>query len=335
MSYSYENTEVDSNWLAAYIYYEEPWEKLIGEAVKPFAERMIAEKHADQWFFIRYWERGPHIRLRFKGDIEHMNREIKPRLDEHFGSWLKANPSEAAERDWLADLPEEQKWFPNNSVQYIPYQPEIIRYGGATGILIAERQFEMSSNAIAQAIAETESWGYERALGLAIQMHFAFAYGLGMTFDDMRPFFRWISYAWLSRAYRWDQDTTPEEHDERREEVRTAFGEAFQQQKEMLIPFCSTLWQGLQEQVEFEQEWYNHWIKGMQDIAGEWKQHRSKIEFYETRKPREEDKDLPKEHWEAWPIFESYIHMTNNRLGILNRDEAFLGYLIQNTIDQI
>lgn len=35
-----------------------------------------------------------------------------------------------------------------------------------------------------------------------------------------------------------------------------------------------------------------------------------------------------------WYIYESLIHMTNNRLGITNSDEAYLAYLIYKTIQE-
>jgi hypothetical protein len=42
--------------------------------------------------------------------------------------------------------------------------------------------------------------------------------------------------------------------------------------------------------------------------------------------------DISEEQQQLWPIFESYVHMTNNRLGILNRDESYLGYLMQQSL---
>ncbi|MFP5247245.1 MAG: lantibiotic dehydratase C-terminal domain-containing protein, partial [Thermoanaerobaculia bacterium] len=34
----------------------------------------------------------------------------------------------------------------------------------------------------------------------------------------------------------------------------------------------------------------------------------------------------------ALPILVSYLHMTNNRLGVANRDEAYLAYLIARSL---
>ena len=41
------------------------------------------------------------------------------------------------------------------------------------------------------------------------------------------------------------------------------------------------------------------------------------------------------EQQQRWAIYDSYIHMTNNRLGILNRDEGYLGYLIKEGLAEM
>jgi hypothetical protein len=35
---------------------------------------------------------------------------------------------------------------------------------------------------------------------------------------------------------------------------------------------------------------------------------------------------------QLWAIYDSYIHMLNNRLGIMNRDEGYLGFLIKEVL---
>ncbi len=324
-------------WLAAYLYYEEPWEDLLNQAVKPFVERILADQLADGFFFIRYWERGPHVRLRFHGDPTAMANRITPLLDDHFQGYFTAHPSERTEPEWLAKLPEDQQWYPNNSIHYITYEPELERYGGTTGILIAEKQFQHSSEAVLAVIEESREWGYERALGVAIQMHLAFAGALGMSLRELKGFFNMVSRGWFARAYYFDNETTKEEHEQRGEETRDAFAQTFEGQKEALIPFCRTLWNALEEGVEFEQEWLNGWIRGMEGIAAELVRKAGKIDFYEhfLYNKGELSEVAPMERRRFWPILESYIHMTNNRLGILNRDEAFLGFLIERTMNLI
>jgi len=41
---------------------------------------------------------------------------------------------------------------------------------------------------------------------------------------------------------------------------------------------------------------------------------------------------VPDIQLDRWSIYADYLHLTNNRLGILNRDEPFLSYLITRSL---
>ena len=101
----------------------------------------------------------------------------------------------------------------------------------------------------------------------------------------------------------------------------------------MLTGFCETLWEALGEGVEFEQQWVNDYLDGMKKIAADLAANADRIECRDVYF-KDAVETMPDELTRLWPILESYTHMTNNRLGVLNRDEAFLGYLIENTMAQ-
>ena len=79
-----ENDKTDKTgndfWLSAYLYYHEPWETFITKAVSPFIDKMLEKHLVKRFFFIRYWEKGPHIRLRFQGNKQTIEEKIKPNL---------------------------------------------------------------------------------------------------------------------------------------------------------------------------------------------------------------------------------------------------------------
>jgi thiopeptide-type bacteriocin biosynthesis protein len=325
----------EKKWLGAYLYYAEPWEKILVEAVKPFAEQIINQGHAEQYFFIRYWEKGPHIRLRFKGDANVLDNKVKPQLTEYFEAYFKSNSSVREEPNWPEDITEDRKWYPNNSIQFVEYEPEVGRYGGEHGIVIAEQQFQAASKAILAVTKESQdSWDYSRALGAGIQLHLGFGYALGMELDEMSAFFNRFFENWLSRAYYFfEKDIAQEELGKRKKETLEAFEQNFEEQKESLIPFFETVWQALNEGQEFEQEWLNKWVADMSQISNQLKEiQKKKIltppEWYMQKKAA----NFTIEQQERWSIYDSYVHMINNRLGIQNRDEAYLGYLIIESI---
>jgi len=328
--------QTSGTWLAAYLYRGEPWEKFLIETVKPFVDKTMENRWADRFFFVRYWERGPHIRLRFKGNAETLEKQVKPQLDSYFPEYFREHPSQRITPENIEEFPPEQQWFPNDSVQYIDYEPEIERYGGPAGILIAERQFEASSRAVFAVIEESGDWDYDRALGAAIQLHLGFAFALGMDLVETGEFFTQISRTWFSRAYGYTTDTPKDEIKERQKITLNAFDENFQRQKPTLVPYHQTLWSAFTEEVEFEQEWLNQWLENMTAVKNELitAQEQNTLVIPQWFKP-ETGKKTPEHRRKLWTIFESYVHMTNNRLGILNRDEAYLGYLIKESLKEV
>ncbi len=327
----------NKEWLAAYLYYAEPWEKLIIEAVKPFAESIIDQQLADQFFFIRYWEKGPHIRLRFKGDRQILQQIVKPKLINYFETYFKDNPSERKTPEWLEDATEEQKWYPNNSIQFIEYEPETERYGGEHAILVAETQFQASSEAALGVIGESlDAWNYERALGAAIQLHLGFGYALGMDLHQLHGFFSSVFRNWLPMAYYYhEKDISKKELEKRKAETLKTFDKNFQQQKDTLIPFFETIWKALREGQEFEQDWLNQWIIDMKNVGDKLLALQKRKQLIVSAWVKKVNEGFPVEYRERWAIYDSYVHMMNNRLGIMNRDEGYLGYLIVESIREM
>lgn len=325
------------SWLAAYIYYSEPWDKLLVEAVHPFIKKIMNDALAEQYFFIRYWEKGPHIRLRFFGETETLFKKVKPLLNDFFSEYLKKSPSVDIKPGWVDELPEDQRWYPNNSVQFIEYEPEVERYGGPYAIVIAEKQFEASSKAVLAIISESADWSYERAMGSAIQLHLAFAFAVSMTLEEVKYFYDLIYRSWFHRAYyNYEKNVSEEELKKRSEITLKAFEENFVRQKDFLVATHKTLWNAFKENIEFEQDWLNEWIADVRNIDEELTrlQEQGKFivpQYYNTPIPS----SIRKTMYDKMVVYESYIHMTNNRIGILNRDEAFLGFLIKRSVEEL
>lgn len=325
----------EKKWLAAHLYYSEPWHELLVNSIKPLTENIISSGQADQFFFLRYWDRGPHIRLRFKGDPEILENKVKPLLIDHFEKYFEKFPSERKDPVHQEAVGESEKWFPNNTIQFIEYEPEAERYGGPVAITVAEEQFEASSKAILSIIKNSvDSWDYDHALGAAIQMHLGFGYGLGMDLRELHAFFSIIFSGWLPRAYHsFESNIDAQELDRRKEETLLAFKENFTAQKDTILPFVQTIWNAMNSGQEFEQEWLNNWIHDMEEVRDQLISIQSEYALVVPKRPnRTPHPDFSMTQQDRWLIYDSYVHMTNNRLGILNRDEGYLGYLIKECI---
>ncbi len=316
-------------WLAAYLFYGEPWETFLIEAVQPFVAQTLASGAAEKFFFIRYWEQGPHVRLRFKAETAVLAEQVRPQLEPYFTRYFLRVPSQRVEPQGCraADL----QWRPNHTICFVPYEPEIERYGGPVGMAIAEEQFHLSSRVVLELLS-SGGWSYERALGAAIQLHLGLAWGLGMSLAETRHFYGRISEAWLNRAYSDSPHLSAAERKTRGRITLEAFAQSFARQQISLVAFHRQYWRGLEDGRMFQQTWLNEWLRGIDDIGGQLAAAREQLILPPEFNP---DLPVPVEQQRLWSILGSYVHMTNNRLGILNRDEAYLGYLIVKTLEQL
>lgn len=188
--------------------------------------------------------------------------------------------------------------FPENKVDNIlfnEYEPEIERYGGNKAIIVAEDQFQLSSATILQLLGSSDNRNYSQAIVNALILHLSFAYSTGLKLREGIPFFYSNFENW---AYA-DVKNTKED-----------FETYFQKYKEQFFPALSTLWDVLNENVELEDKWLNEWVIGMKSISL-----RLEAIPYLTKAKR-------------FSILESYVHMSNNRLGLGNEDEPLVSYLI-------
>jgi thiopeptide-type bacteriocin biosynthesis protein len=101
---------------------------LLREVVSPVAREALAAGEADGWFFIRYGDPEWHLRARFHGEPARLQSGVLTRLH------AALDPLLADGRIWR--------------VQLDTYERETERYGGPEGILLAERMFQVDSEAV-------------------------------------------------------------------------------------------------------------------------------------------------------------------------------------------
>jgi lantibiotic biosynthesis protein len=118
-----------SEWLFAKIYCgQSTTDQLMREALEPMISSVLASGGADGWFFIRYSDPDPHLRLRFHGDPKRLAAEVVPKLDETLAPFHKDG------------------WF--WKLMFDTYERETDRYGGSEAIAIAEQLFQVDSDAV-------------------------------------------------------------------------------------------------------------------------------------------------------------------------------------------
>lgn len=324
---------ISEQWMAFHLYYAEPHSRLLVESVKPLVQDLLRHQEISSYFFVRYFDRGSHIRLRLKGDIEKLETSIKPKLVAHFEKYYREYPSKRAEIQNISttELPEE--WIPNNTIQIAEYTPDVLRYGGVVGLDIAEHHFYDSSRVVLDIVEVKANSSYEQMLAVAVQLHISFLYAMGLQKEDAKILFQHILYDWLLFSYGSHKDDTTFDsiqHAHLQRKIISAFEERFEKQQQQIIAFHYLVQQALHDGVEFEQEWLNAWIRGVKRTAEEFYAAKERGEIIDPMQSTSPD---VQNNLFGKSILGSYVHMTNNRLGIQNRDEGYLGYLIMRSLD--
>ncbi len=333
------NKHHTNTWLSVYLFYNEPWEEFLQKAIEPYVNTAIQTGIAQQYFFIRYWENGPHIRLRLKGEVDMVTTILKPNLEEHFTNYFESMPSRRIEPQYPASFSEALKWLPNNSIHYKNYEPELDRYGGNVGVLLSEEQFMISSQTVLDLIKQKgRSWSYDDAMGVAIKLHLSFIHTAGLDIQSAIEFFEFFAKNWLPYTFKKVQREVDKDDFQHQSNLSIqAFEESFATQKEALIPFHAVLWNALEDGDSFEENILNHWVAKNKDIT------KRVFQAFEenilTKRPPEYKYKItpkdPQQNELVWSIFADYIHLTNNRLGIHNKDESYLSFMIMRCLQEI
>ena len=107
-------------------------DRILLDAICGTVDQAISCNAIERWFFIRYTDPNPHLRVRFQGDPRRLQTEIAPLL------FNAITPFQRAGLVWR--------------VQQDTYQREVYRYGGDLAINVAEEIFRADSEAVLRLI---------------------------------------------------------------------------------------------------------------------------------------------------------------------------------------
>lgn len=123
-----------SEWLYLKLYGgQSSGDRILQEAAVPLVKHFLATGAADSWFFIRYSDPDPHVRLRFHGDPKRLYGEALPELNRRLAPFLEDGSL------WRVELG--------------TYERETDRYGGTGNIARCETWFQMDSEAVLEIVA--------------------------------------------------------------------------------------------------------------------------------------------------------------------------------------
>jgi thiopeptide-type bacteriocin biosynthesis protein len=283
-----------SKWVSVYIFHEIIFEKVIIELIKPIIEDLKNKELISSYFFIRYWDNGPHIRLRLlsKNDVDRDNViSIISFMTDYFFNM------------------ENQKQF--SRIEFPEYIREIDRYGGDENIENVERHFEASSRVIINLIQENYSkWEYSLAISYAIQMHIVFAKTIFKNDkNSMIYFFQKIYSNWFYYSIKLNENEKFLEDEIKK--VKLHFENSYLNQKVKIDSLVSVLFYD-----ESSSECMNKWLSECKIFANSF-----------TNKCDNDE--------QLYFVYDSLIHMTNNRLGIHLRDESYIAFVLYKSFVEL
>jgi thiopeptide-type bacteriocin biosynthesis protein len=122
-----------SEWLYVKLYASgAALDEVLTTSVASVARAACSCGAASRWFFIRYADPQPHLRVRFNGIPDRLRREVFPLASEAF------NPLVECGKLW--------------KIQFDTYDREIERYGGLEGITASEDIFFADSEAVVEVL---------------------------------------------------------------------------------------------------------------------------------------------------------------------------------------
>ncbi len=117
-----------SEWLYAKLYCGESTTDHVLRELAPAIRGAIEAGHASHWFFLRYADPDPHLRLRFAGDPRQLAASVLPALERATAPLI----ADGAMRRLVLDT----------------YHRELERYGGDRGIELVEKLFHLDSECV-------------------------------------------------------------------------------------------------------------------------------------------------------------------------------------------
>lgn len=303
---------LDNNWVSLHIFfngdiYSTKADIVLKNIVQPFVELCKTNGWIAKYFFIRYNELGPHLRLR----LQLKNEDCFNYLLEKFNEFIADNYPE-----YLKPVIKNK----DGSVEkylLINYELEIERYGGTEAIAVAEEFFFHSSEFCVTQIKELKS----------SDTSFRFGKGLIGMIALLKVFVDDKANAGNIMAYYRSGYLKVFAKEEFKDEWLKMFDSGFEKQSNQLIDYIQQIWDALDDIESLPESLLNYALnlKGIKEKL---------LELCLNGKITVHGKLI--KHWNEViaSILPSYIHMHNNRLGISIRDESYLAHLIHNGLIQ-
>ncbi len=308
MTHSGEQEDV---WVGTHIYLDpragrQVHDDVIRRAIAPVARSFIRRGVASQFFFVRYGEHGPHLRLRLRIGRRNVASAKALLVDE-----LAAQLSASALGAPVPALPEPAQPTSLSGVWWVPYVPETARYGGSGALPLCEGLFATSSELACRVVETCSLDALESRFGIALSAMVALLAVSGVGRNRASRIAQLHRDHWIGARLRVGQVTsaTTEVVDQlavghaHREMIERVWAAACFEADQLPEPFC-------------------HFVENTLPLVAALRSLCASGGVV--------IKDATVSDWEEGCSFllPSLLHMSNNRFGILPSEESVLAEII-------
>ncbi|MBP2052958.1 hypothetical protein J2Z21_005947 [Streptomyces griseochromogenes] len=174
-----------TTWASWHVHQHHGQDRLLVEAVAPLIRAARDDGLADRAFVLRYWDGGPHVRLRLRAPSDAALAALESRVPAELAGWCREHPSErtmgaeeyALLRDRLGDPASAAELVPDGSVVRAAYAPEYQRYGRGAALAACEEHFDDSTRIALDVLARGPAPSARDSLVVLVLARFLMARG--------------------------------------------------------------------------------------------------------------------------------------------------------------
>lgn len=306
-------------WISLYIYYHEDPTPLLLNCLQPLANRLLGMNQISQYFYIRYWEGGPHVRFRVKPSTLMASQTLKTRLIKEIQAYLEVHPSKVAldsqeyakASDYFSKFELGQargfEFKSNNTVRDVEYVPEVQSYGGLQAMPAVEQHFFVSSQVALQMLGQTVT--PERRFGQALYLMLSGLIGFTNDPKQLRDWFELYHQNWSLALM-----PNPAAY-------LKVFQQRFDKQRQPLLNIIDQFMNPSTQLEGLLAQWQHSLVQ-----LGEHFMQLCQKQQLEYNSQLLLSQDIPL-------IALNCLHMHNNRFGISLREEAYLTFLLKEALN--
>lgn len=330
-------------WIALHIFYNSNQNPVLLDAVEPLVQDLRARGLIQRFFFIKYWQEGPHIRLRLLPAEGADEEEIKQRAETALSAYLQRRPAlytgeslTSFYKDIFVWEYGQEKWDekygatgempvqPNNSIQFTTYEPEFGRYGGEAGVQLAEWHFEKSSEIVLSLIRKTNLHVRTIMLGQSIQLALFFCMAFLDSDEEIINFLRRYIDMWDGPFAQKSEAST-----QSMEKIFRRMAPRLQLRAREIHQYVVEGMPGALTSVELA--WLEHIreLRRRLDVLFD-----ARVLVFVNRQLGPEPFISDNPVLVRGMLLGSYLHMMNNRLGVMIPDEIPLAYMLSRTLEE-